>query len=76
MVGDVSSNDPGERAPSSHHGVGYRFRRPLSEAELDTIREAATQPGKTGTLDGAFRHFIGCGDTSHLDARCVARVSA
>ena len=41
--------------PSAHRGIGYRFRRPLTDAELETITSAAKRRGKDGGLDGAFR---------------------
>jgi len=35
--------------------VGHRFRRPLTDAELDAIAAAAKRRGKSGGLNGAFR---------------------
>ena len=36
-------------------GVGTRFRRPLTPAELAAITAAARRGGRDGGLDGAFR---------------------
>ena len=50
----MNMQDP-PSGPSSHRGVGFRFRRPLTDVELDAIIDAAKRPGKDGGLDGAFR---------------------
>ena len=47
------SADPSAEPP--HRGVGFRFRRPLTPDELDSITAAARRRGKDGGLDGAFR---------------------
>lgn len=41
--------------PDGPRGIGYRFRRPLTDDELATIKKAAQRRSKSGGLDGAFR---------------------
>lgn len=52
---DSPPEPPPPRDSSSPRGVGFRFRRPLTDAELDAITAAAKRRGKDGGLDGAFR---------------------
>src|SRR5687768_4094428 len=52
---DPPSEASTARDRSRHRGVGFRFRRPLTDAELGAIADAAKRPGRTGGLDGAFR---------------------
>ena len=49
--------EPGSDDPSapSPRGIGFRFRRPLTEDEFERITAAAMQRGRSGGLDGAFR---------------------
>ena len=42
-------------SPQTSRGTGFRFRRPLTDEELETIKAAAKRRTKDGGLDGAFR---------------------
>jgi hypothetical protein len=49
------SRMPAPGAEAGPRGIGFRFRRPLTEDEFDAVVSAAKTRGKTGGLDGAFR---------------------
>ena len=50
----MTSTDSSSPIPP-HGDVGTRFRRPLTEQELDKIAEIAKWPGETGGLAATFR---------------------
>ena len=57
-TGPELTPDPDSVKPS-HRSVGLRFRRPLTEAELADIVEAAKQPGKSGGLARSIPGHLG-----------------
>ena len=52
---DNAEGNPGIGPFPAPRGVGFRFRRSLTDEELERIRSAAKRPGRNGGLDAAFR---------------------
>ena len=55
MTSTPAQTSDADAVPSGPRGIGFRFRRPLTDDELAAIKKAAQRRSKAGGLDGAFR---------------------